>query len=80
MRLSQLIGNWIDPKGRIWTVRKAHDRSNTFLDIEFSTDTQYHYPLNIFSKFIFGEYWNRFDSKSFQSLVQEFELKKEILA
>jgi hypothetical protein len=80
-RISHLIGNWLDMKmGKTFKVRKAIDRSNTFLSIEFSTETIYADPFGISSSFIFEDQWHRFDPSGFERLIQEFDLQKMEIA
>ncbi len=78
-KISYLLGDWIDPNNKIYTVRKAEDRSNTYLNIELNTDTEYNYPFTFYSNFITGNYWHRFDSASFENLIVEYQLKKVII-
>ncbi|HMC00465.1 MAG TPA: hypothetical protein VKN14_05450 [Flavobacteriaceae bacterium] len=76
MKLRYLIGDWQSPKGNIWIVRKAHDRSNTYLNIEFRIMTKYPEPFGFTSDCFDHERWNRFDSESFEEMANERQLIK----
>ncbi len=77
LTVSKLTGNWITPQGLIYEVRKAQDTSNRFLSLEFQTKRFYPEPFGFSSEcFDRVEKWHRFDSKSFNKLITDFELKK----
>lgn len=77
MKLSVLIGEWLSPKGNIFVVRKAVDRSNKYLNIEFRVMTKYPEPFGFDSdSFNDDERWNRFDSESFEDEIKRIGLKK----
>lgn len=76
-RISHLIGTWFDSTiGKSFHVRKALDTSNTYLSIEFSTEMQYLEPFPISSKFFLEDQWHRFNPKSFEGLILQWNLKK----
>ena len=76
-KISHLIGIWYDEEiNKTFNVRKALDRSNTYLSIEFSTVTKYLEPFSITSEFIFEARWERFNPEGFERLIQKWDLKK----
>lgn len=76
MKLSTLIGTWTSSKGNTWIVRKALDRSNRFLDIEFRIITKYLEPFGFSSDAFEKERWNRFDSDLFKDEIERYRLVK----
>ena len=76
MKLSALIGTWTSSKGNTWIIRKALDRSNKYLNIEFRIMTKYLDPFGFSSDAFEKERWNRFDSGSFGDEIKRFGLVK----
>ena len=76
MKINNLIGNYISPHGNIWIIRKALDRSNKYLNIEFRIMTKYLEPFGFLSDCFEPERWNRFDSGSFKDEIERYGLVK----